>query len=108
MESHVVAVPLLVALTGVYGLLPDVNEQMLTRDGGGGRLQSHIRPLVWSAGSVRAMRDHSRTGSQSLHVFSKNGIVTGFTPAADRPLDHHLRVVSARISSDRRRPLLCS
>jgi hypothetical protein len=45
------------------------------------------------------MMDRSRTGRGSLQVFSRNGIVNGFSPAADRPLDHHLRVVSARIRS---------
>jgi hypothetical protein len=33
-------------------------------------LQSYIRPLLWSALGVRAMVDHSHTGSQSLQVFS--------------------------------------
>jgi hypothetical protein len=45
------------------------------------------------------MVDHSHTGSQSLQMFSKNALVNGFTPAADRPLDHHLRLISARTAS---------
>jgi hypothetical protein len=66
-------------------------------DRGGVRLQSYIRPLLWSTPGVRAKRDHSRTGSQSLQAFSCGTASLPALPRRRTDRSRHLLLsVSAR------------